>query len=125
MADVVLCFASDGEAVAGRLAGLLTREGYVLWTEEEAATPITDRIADVRAAIVLWSPAARASEWVRAEANYARGQQKLIQAALDEEPPPMPFKGAESAPLAGWAGEEDHPGLRRIRSELQGMCRPS
>ena len=126
MADIVLCFSGDGEALAGRLAGALTRHGYRIWSEEEGAgAPITDRIAAVRAAIVLWSPAARASEWVRAEANYARGQNKLVQASLDHSPPPMPFDRTSVAPLDGWAGEPDHPGWRRILAAVQALSPPS
>ena len=126
MADIVLCFSGDGEALAGRLAGALARQGYRIWSEEEGVgAPITDRIAAVRAAIVLWSPAARASEWVRAEANYARGQNKLVQASLDHSPPPMPFDRTSVAPLDGWAGDPDHPGWRRILAAVQALSPPS
>ena len=123
MADVVICFATDAEAVAGRLAGALSHAGYSIWSEEGASPEgIADRIGDVDAAIVLWSPAARASDWTRAEANYARGQKKLVQASIDPEPPPMPFHPAAVAPLAGWEGEPDHPGWRRIEAEVEGLC---
>ena len=63
MADLVICYAGDAEAVAGRLAGALSRAGYAIWSEEGASPEgIADRIGEVDAAIVLWSPAARASD---------------------------------------------------------------
>ena len=123
MADVVICYAKDGEAAAAWLSGLLRADGFSIWSEAAARGPITDRIAGVRAAVVIWTEAARASDWIKAEANYARGQSKLVQAAVDAEPPPMPFDRDAVSPLAGFSGQEDHPGWLRIRGELEALCR--
>ena len=120
MADVVLCFSSDGAGAAGQVAPRLAARGYRIWSEDQAdAGPIADRIAAVRAAIVLWSDGSRASEWVKAEANFARGQGKLIQATLDEVPPPLPFDARTAIPLAGWTGDEMHSAWRRLLAELE------
>lgn len=124
MADIVISYAGDGERVAGQLAGALAHRGYRIWSEAEAGGPIAERVAQARAAVILWSPAARASDWVRAEANFARGQSKLVQASIDEAPPPMPFDAAAAAPLAGWNGEPDHPGWKRIEAEVAALCGP-
>jgi len=122
MVDVVICYAREDGALARQLAGAVARLGHRLWSEDEADGDVTDRIGAAKAAIVLWSQAAAASDWVRAEANYARGQNKLIQASADDAPPPLPFRAADIVPLAGWRGEETHPGWRRIRARLEALC---
>lgn len=129
MADVILCYASEDAAVAGRLAAAVAHRGYSLWSEDEltqgSGADITDRISPAKAAIVIWSAAAAASEWVRAEANFARGQKKLIQATIDDRPPPLPFRPADMVSIADWRGDEAHPGWRRIRAALEALCGPA
>ncbi len=129
MADVILCYAREDEAAAGRLAASVRHRGYRLWSEADLGAAdggdVTDRISGAKAAIVLWSAAAAASEWVRAEANFARGQRKLIQASLDEAPPPLPFRPSDAVSLAGWRGEEGHAGWRRIEAALAALCGPA
>ncbi len=129
MADVILCYASEDAAVAGRLAAAVAHRGYSLWSEDEltqgSGADITDRISPAKAAIVIWSEAAAASEWVRAEANFARGQKKLIQASIDARPPPLPFRPADMISIADWRGDEAHPGWRRISAGLEALCGPA
>ena len=129
MAEIILCYAREDAAAARRLAAAVAAQGYGLWSEQDLAGDgeggdVTERISGAGAAIVLWSAAAAASEWVRAEANFARGQRKLIQASIDESPPPLPFRPADIVSIAGWQGEESHPGWRRIRARLEQLCGP-
>lgn len=129
MGDVILCYASEDAAVAGRLAAAVAAQGYSLWSEADLASDgsggdVTDRISPTKAAIVLWSQAAAASEWVRAEANFARGQSKLIQTSADGRPPPMPFRSADVISIADWRGDAAHPGWRRISAGLEALCGP-
>ncbi|HWT12156.1 MAG TPA: toll/interleukin-1 receptor domain-containing protein, partial [Allosphingosinicella sp.] len=87
MADVVICYAGADSATAARMAGAVSAKGYRLWSEEALASDgvanVADRVGQARAAIVIWSEAAAASDWVKAEANFARGQRKLIQCSAD------------------------------------------
>ena len=124
MADVVIGYSRDGEAIASRLATALAAEGFHIWSEEGASGPIADRIDEVQAAVVIWSDAARASDWVRAEANYARGQKKLVQASADGDAPPMPFDAKTAVSLADWSGEPDHPGWQKVKAEVDSLARP-
>ena len=122
MAAVVICYARDGEAIAGRLAGALAAEGFRIWTEEEAGAPITDRVDEVQAAVVVWSAAARLSDWTRAEANYARGQKKLVQVSIDRDPPPLPFDAKAVTSLADWSGEIEHSGWQKVKAEVRALA---
>jgi hypothetical protein len=64
------------------------------------------------------------SEWVRAEADMARNQRKLIQTALDNVMPPLPFNQIQYADLSGWQGEADHFGWRKVKMSLADLCGP-
>jgi hypothetical protein len=77
----------------------------------------------IHAAVVVWSADASKSEWVRAEADAARTHRKLIQTALTEMIPPLPFNQIQCANLGDWNGEEDHPGRRKVRTSLVANCR--
>jgi hypothetical protein len=62
------------------------------------------------------------SEWVRAEADLARSQQKLIQVSVQGTIPPLPFSQIQFAALQAWDGTPDHPEWRRVRSSLRTLC---
>ena len=112
------------------MADALRREGYAVWHDDspapgpESSERIAERIGRAKAVVVLWSEAAAASEWVRAEANVARGQGKLVQAVADGAAPPIPFDPARAAPLADWQGASDHPGWSRVREEIAALAGP-
>lgn len=130
MADIFLSYARADRATMLRLAQAVRGEGYEPWWDDEIPAHvaygelIAQKINASKAVITLWSASAVASEWVRAESEVARGARKLIQASTDGSMPPLPFNLLQAAPLQGWAGEEDHPGWRQIRSSLAALCGP-
>lgn len=129
MADVFISYARENEAFVRPLAEAVAREGYSVWWDE-ALPPhlsysdvITGEIGAARAAIVVWSEAAIASQWVRAEADVARNQGKLVQTSIDGRMPPMPFNQLHFVSIGDWRGEDDHPGWRRVKDSLAALCR--
>lgn len=128
MADVVISYARENDATVRQLADAVAREGYEVWRDESpapnaaSADAIAEQIGRAKAVIVVWSEAASASEWVRAEANVARGMKKLVQASADDYPPPIPFDQAQVAPISTWLGEPDHPGWQQIKAGLTALC---
>src|SRR4051812_25724942 len=96
MADVFISYARENQVFAQRVAEAVRREGYdVFWDDDlpphlSYGEVITEKIGSARAAIVIWSKDAAASEWVRAEADLARSHKKLIQTSIDDHPLPMP-----------------------------------
>jgi hypothetical protein len=128
MVDVFISYSRKDEAAVARLAGAIMAEGYDVWWDAELpphrsyGEVITDKIAEARAAVVVWSADAVQSEWVRAEADMARGQRKLIQTALDAVPPPLPFNQIQYAEIGDWQGETDHPGWRKVKVSLAELC---
>lgn len=128
MADVFISYARSDQPVVRRLADAVKSLGYSVWWDDELpphlsySDVITDKIGQARAAIVVWSEDAVASQWVRAEADVARNQQKLIQTSIDGHMPPMPFNQIQFAPIGDWQGEEDHPGWMKVKASLEALC---
>ena len=58
------------------------------------------------------------SQWVRSEANRARGDHKLVQLRVDATRLPMPFDQIQCADLAGWSGDTNAPGWRKVVGSL-------
>jgi hypothetical protein len=129
MVDVFISYSRTNREIVERLAEAVRAEGFALWWDEELpphlsyGDVITEKIGSAKAAIVVWSKAAAASEWVRAEADVARNQKKLIQVSVDGSMPPLPFNQIQFASLADWQGEADHSGWRKVKASLNALCR--
>jgi hypothetical protein len=128
--DVFISYAKANAPAVRPLADAVKRLGYSVWWDEELpphlsySDVIADRIAAAKAAIVVWSEAAAASQWVRAEADAARNQNKLIQTSIDGRMPPMPFNQIQFAAIGDWQGEDDHPGWNKVKASLEALVGP-
>ena len=128
MIDVFISYSRTNQALVRRLAEAVKAEGYSVWWDDELpphlsyGDVITEKIGAAKAAIVVWSESAAASEWVRAEADVARGQKKLIQTSIDDRMPPMPFNQIQFASIGDWRGEDDHPGWKKVKASLAALC---
>src|SRR6185436_1792957 len=124
MVDVFISYSRTDLAAVTRLAEAVEREGYDVWWDADLpphlsyGDVITDKIGMAKAAIVVWSKDSAASQWVRAEADMARNQAKLVQTAIDNVMPPLPLNQIQFAELGGWRGEADHPGWRKVKASL-------
>lgn len=128
MVDVFISYSRTDKAMVTVLARAVEREGYEVWWDADLpphqsyGDVITAKIGAARAAIVVWSAEAAKSEWVRAEADMARNQKKLVQTALDNVMPPLPFNQIQFAEIGDWRGEPDHPGWRKVKASLADLC---
>ena len=128
MADVFVSYARPDEPHAERVADALRAEGYRVWRDDELpahrayAEVIEERLKSSAAVVVLWSGEAAKSQWVRAEADSARGAGTLIQASLDGAIPPLPFNQIQCADLSGWDGNTDAPGWRKLKGSVAALA---
>src|SRR6478736_2566809 len=105
MVDVFISYSREDLAAVTRLAQAVEAEGYEVWWDADLpphlsyGDVITAKISSTKAAIVVWSKASTASQWVRAEADMARNQNKLIQTAIDSVMPPLPFNQIQYAEI--------------------------
>ena len=127
MADVFISYARDDEAAARRAAKALEAAGFDVWWDADlpahrAYSEIIERnLEDAKAVVVLWSATAAKSQWVRAEADVARNQGKLVQGALDGSIPPLPFNQIQCADLKNWRGAGSHAGWAKLQSSVEAL----
>src|SRR5262245_52018682 len=101
MADIFLSYAREDVEKARLIAGALESAGWsVFWDQRIPAgrtyeEHLEARIKACRAVVVLWSPHAVASRWVRREAAHARDRNPpaLIPALI--APTEIPFGFAD------------------------------
>lgn len=127
MSDVFLSYARDDEAVARRVAKALGAAGHDVWWDSHLpahraySEEIEVHLTQAKAVVVLWSQSAAKSQWVRAEADFARSAGKLVQAQIDDRLPPMPFNQIQSASLKGWRGTARHPGWAKLAASVAAL----
>jgi len=124
MADVFISYARSTAGQARAVAQALGVLGYDVWIDDELPSHraysdvIEEQLHAAAAVVVIWSNDAAKSEWVRSEANRARGDRKLVQIAVEKTRLPMPFDQLQCADLTGWAGETDHATWRSVVSSI-------
>jgi adenylate cyclase len=127
LADVFISYARPDEPAARRLARALQNAGLNVWWDAElpahrAYSEVIERnLAEAKAVVVLWSKASAKSQWVRAEADFARNAGKLVQAQLDGSMPPLPFNQIQCADLKGWRGGATRAGLAKLRGSVDAL----
>ncbi|MBN8607912.1 MAG: toll/interleukin-1 receptor domain-containing protein [Caulobacterales bacterium] len=125
MADVFLSYAREDRARAEQMANALSQAGLdVFWDNEIPpgttwADFIEQKLAQCKALIVLWSEHSTTSQWVREEARMGRDKGVLIPVMIDASQPPFGFGEVQSANLADWNGEAEHPNWRRFVEAVQ------
>ena len=128
MVDVFISYSRADHARVAVLARAVEAEGYQVWWDvdlpphQSYGDVITAKIGAARAAIVVWSAEAVKSEWVRAEADMARNQKKLVQTAIGDIMPPLPFNQIQYVDIGAWNGDPDHPGWRKVKASLAELC---
>lgn len=124
MADVFISYARATESLARRVAEALIAEGYDVWWDSKLlphtsfGPSIEAEIRGAKAVLVIWSQAAAASEWVRAEADLARKLGHLIQIRVDQTEIPLPFNQHQTADLSAWRGDPANPQWRSVLASI-------
>jgi adenylate cyclase len=129
MSDVFISYARSTEAQARQVAEALRASGYGVWRDDELpahrayADVIAERLRAAKAVVVVWSAEAARSEWVRSEAESARGEHKLVQLTVDGAKLPMPFDQIQCADLTGWSGDAQAPGWRKVLDSIADLTK--
>jgi adenylate cyclase len=124
MADIFISYARSTEAQATQIADALRGLGYDTWRDDDLpshrtyADVIEEQLQAAKAVLVIWSPEAVKSHWVRSEADRARADGKLVQLQVEACRLPMPFDQIQCADLTSWSGAADAPGFRRVAASL-------
>jgi len=124
MADVFVSYARGDQSLAERIAQHLIAAGFTAWWDSELlphdsfASVIQQEIQAARAVLVIWSDGGTRSQWVRAEAEFARTEGKLIQAVVDACTIPLPFNQYQAADLRHWRGDTTDPQWRKVLASV-------
>src|SRR5580658_2299763 len=124
MSDIFISYARSTASQAHTVAEALRALGYDVWRDDELpahrpyAEVIAERLKAAKAVVVIWSAEAAKSEWVQSEADHARAIHKLVQLRIDDAVLPMPFDRIQCADLAGWTGDREAPGWRKVVTSI-------
>ncbi len=97
MSEIFISYARSTSGQTREVAEQLRTLGYRVWLDEDLpahrayADVIEERLRGAKAVLVVWSAEAVKSQWVRAEADFARKSGTLVQFTVDGVLPPMPF----------------------------------
>lgn len=124
MAKIFVSYARSTAEQAQLIAATLRTAGHSIWIDDQLLSHrmFSDTIeAELNAAdvvVVVWSPDAARSEWVRAEASRARKANKLVQVRFERCSLPMPFDQIHIVDLAGWIGDYEVPAWRAVLASI-------
>jgi len=124
MSDIFISYARSTAVQAQRIAEALRALGYDVWRDDALPAHraygevIEERLQAARAVVVIWSAEAVKSEWVQSEADTARTDRKLVQLTVDGSRLPRPFDRIQCADLAGWTGDPDAHGWKKVVASL-------
>jgi adenylate cyclase len=124
MSEIFVSYARSTVAQAKAIAEGLRALGYSVWRDDDLpahrdySEVIEERLRAAKAVVVVWSAEAAKSQWVRAEADFAREAGTLVQLTLDGAPLPMPFNRIQCADFVGWAGDFDEAGWKKVAASV-------
>ena len=133
MADVFISYKREERNAVQRLASTLRSLGLDVWFDasmsagETFSDEIDREVRGAKAMLVCWSPSARESRWVKAEALIGF-QRDVLAAAYVAGPdgfePPTPFNSIHAEDLRAWlhAPSDAHAGWRSLLRRIGRLC---
>lgn len=129
MADIFLSYCGADRNIARKLVDSLATDGLSVWWDDRL-TPVEqwDRLIEkeihaASAVLVLWTPRAIDSDWVRIEANFGRGRKKLLQARLEGCDVPLQFTLLQWVDLDDWLASGQMEKWRRLLSWFEALIK--
>lgn len=114
MTDAFISYARSDESFAQKFAECLEQKGLQVWWDrklipgDQFDQEIERMIGEAHRVVVVWSKNSVASRWVRAEADEAFEQKKLIPIRIDDCRLPMEFRRVQTPLLIQWSGDTSH-----------------
>ena len=126
MADIFISYARPDRDRIELLAANLEGSGFSVWWDRqigggaEFARTIEAELESASSVIVAWSEHSLDSHWVRDEADFARGQSKLLPLSLDGALPPLGFRQLHCIDFSGWDETTKHASFGELLTSLGG-----
>jgi tetratricopeptide (TPR) repeat protein len=132
MPDIFLSYASEDRERAKALAEALQGRGHQVWWDrglaagDDYARVIGAALEQAKVVIVLWTPAASASVWVRDEAARARDAGKLLPVMMEQTAIPLGFGAIQAEDFTRWNGGADAAQMQllseAVKARLEGRA---
>lgn len=120
MADVFISYARENSGEAVLLEGLLADAGFSVWRDNQLEprkrwdAQIEAQLAAAKAVVVMWTPHAARSEWVRIEAEFGRVADKLVSAIVYECDIPIAFSLIQAVDLRDLLSSKEAANANRL-----------
>jgi class 3 adenylate cyclase/tetratricopeptide (TPR) repeat protein len=130
MARIFISYGRSTAPQARRIADSLCDLNHDVWIDDQLlahrsfADAIEEQLDAADAVVVLWSPDAARSEWVRAEASRGRTAGKLVQVMLERCVLPMPFDQIHCVKLFDWGGDPTAPAWSSVVASVDAVLHP-
>jgi tRNA A-37 threonylcarbamoyl transferase component Bud32 len=128
MSDVFVSYKRENSAAVRRLVDALRADGLNVWWDADIPPhapweeTIERNLTGAKTVIVAWSRAAISSDNVKAEARWARRNDRLLQVFVETCEPPLFFGERQGVDLTTWSGASLDPAfqalLRAVRERL-------
>jgi TolB-like protein len=131
VSEVFISYKRENLAAVNRLVEALRAEGVSVWWDQDIPpnapweATIERELAAAKLVIVAWSPASVASDNVKAEARWARGQDRLLQVFVEACEPPLFFGERQGVDLNGWSGAASDPAFRTMLQAIRAGPTPT
>jgi hypothetical protein len=124
--EVFLSYAHEDVGIAQSISERIGHEKWSVFWDRTIPVGFTwdeiveDALDAAKCVVVLWSPAARNSEWVRIEATEGAERRILAPALIAETKIPLRFRQIQAADLVGWSPEtSDTPGVHALLAAIR------
>jgi hypothetical protein len=129
MSDIFISYSSKDRPWVERFAKTLETHGWSVWWDRNIPTGgsfnavIRQELRAASCAIVVWSEQSVESEWVQAEADEARKQEKYLPVRIDESDIPLGFTQRTFQSLVDWETGADHPGFSQLLKDIERLVK--
>lgn len=131
MADIFISYSQKDREFVQRLVQALGEEGYALWWDHEIRAGeafdelIEDALKRIRCVVCVWSRHSVDSQWVRAEAAWAKDRNLLVSTRIDDTVDlPLKFYNVHTKDLTGWDGTRQDTVFRDLVADIHKIAGP-
>jgi TIR domain-containing protein len=128
MADIFLSYAHEDLERARSLADALTSEGWAVFWDRRIPPGrtfedyIEQHVRECRVLVVLWSPHASASRWVKIEAAIGRDRDILIPVLIVPATIPFGYAHLHAADLTAWSPSTSTLEYQELLSSIESLA---
>ena len=125
MADIFLAHSRANAKKAAQFMAAFEKEGFSVFIDTNTPTGerwrehIERQLEVCLVVVVLWSKTAVKSDYVKEEADVAKGSNKLFPVMITKCDLPYGFRGHQTLNLTSWRGDTNAPRWKRLIADMQ------